>query len=208
MKLRNIRKLQIGCGENVLEGWLNTDLHPTYQIAFLDARRRLPFPNGTFDYVLCEHMIEHIEYPQATKLIQEVFRVLRAGGKLRIATPDLSFVVDLYGKNKSTIHQEYISWMVDKYFPEFDCKYDSIAVNQLMRGFGHKFIYDFKTLLMLLKTNGFVDVTRHSPGESDDEQLKDVEGHIHRVPREFNNLETMVVECTKPNDDQIVGRYS
>lgn len=201
IKSQEIRKLQIGCGSNLLQGWLNTDLNPTRQIAFLDATRRLPFADGTFSYVFCEHMIEHIAYQKAAKLIREIFRVLRPGGKLRIATPDLRFVIDLYG-NKSTLNQEYISWMIDRELQGFEFKLDSIVINHLMRGFGHKFIYDFETLKMLLEKNGFTNVTRHKPGESDEMHLKEVEMHGRTVPYEFNNLETMVVECIKLNATQ------
>lgn len=201
IKSQEIRKLQIGCGSNLLQGWLNTDLNPTRQIAFLDATCRLPFADGTFSYVFCEHMIEHIAYQKAAKLIREIFRVLRPGGKLRIATPDLRFVIDLYG-NKSTLNQEYISWMIDRELQGFEFKLDSIVINHLMCGFGHKFIYDFETLKMLLEKNGFTNVTRHKPGESDEMHLKEVEMHGRTVPYEFNNLETMVVECIKLNATQ------
>ncbi|NQT76344.1 MAG: hypothetical protein HQ565_01430, partial [Bacteroidetes bacterium] len=40
------KKLQIGCGNNAFDGWLNTDL--TYkkdEIAYLDAGKRFPLPD-------------------------------------------------------------------------------------------------------------------------------------------------------------------
>jgi hypothetical protein len=39
-----VRKLQIGAGPNDLPGWLNTDIMPEKEQAFLDATK--PFPNS------------------------------------------------------------------------------------------------------------------------------------------------------------------
>jgi len=199
MESHQVRKLQIGCGANLLDDWLNTDVNPTPRIIFLDATRRLPFANSTFNYVFCEHMIEHIEYQKAAQFVREVYRILRPGGKFRAAIPDLRFVIELYGEVKNDARQEYISWMFNQ-LHDFDVELDSVVINYLMRGFtpAHKFIYDFKTLKMLLVKNGFSDIISYGPGESDDEQLKGVEGHGRMVPRKFNDMETLVVECTKP----------
>lgn len=119
----------------------------------------------------CEHMVEHIEYGNARRLFQEVYRILRPGGKFRVATPNLGFLIRLYSKNKSSTHRDYISWMFNKWLQDFDFETDSVVINHLMHGFGHKFIYDFKLLKMLLAKTGFTQVTRHSPGDSDDENL-------------------------------------
>ena len=46
------KKLQLGCGRNWLEGWLNSDYYPrTSDILHLDVTAPLPFPDGVFDYV-------------------------------------------------------------------------------------------------------------------------------------------------------------
>ena len=47
-----VKKLQIGCGYNVIEGWLNTDLiYKRNKVAYLDAGRPFPFPDNSFDYI-------------------------------------------------------------------------------------------------------------------------------------------------------------
>jgi len=58
-----LRRLQLGASYRPKEGWLNTDLIPmTADVIYLDATRRFPFTHDVFDYVYCEHMIEHISY--------------------------------------------------------------------------------------------------------------------------------------------------
>jgi predicted SAM-dependent methyltransferase len=57
------RKLHIGCGANVLSGWLNSDFPARARdVLNLDATQAFPFQDGTFNYVFSEHMIEHIPY--------------------------------------------------------------------------------------------------------------------------------------------------
>ncbi len=95
-------KLNLACGRNPLPGWLNTDIDTalTKETVFLDVRKRFPFSNSIFSYVYCEHLIEHLEYEQGVKMVNEVFRVVKPGGKIRVSTPDLNFLVELHAENK------------------------------------------------------------------------------------------------------------
>lgn len=45
----------------------------------------LPFADASFDWVLCNHVLEHI--PNDTKAIQELFRVLKPGGTALLQVP-------------------------------------------------------------------------------------------------------------------------
>ncbi|MGB8705052.1 MAG: methyltransferase domain-containing protein [Gillisia sp.] len=49
----------------------------------------LPFQNDSYDFILCNHVLEHI--PNDTKAMQELFRVLKPGGTAILQIPqDLS----------------------------------------------------------------------------------------------------------------------
>ena len=94
-------RLHIGCASHLLDGWLNSDKQPyNRDVLRLDATRQFPFPDGAFVHVYSEHMIEHISFPQAAAMLDECFRVLSPGGKVRITTPDLAFLVDLHQENR------------------------------------------------------------------------------------------------------------
>jgi ubiquinone/menaquinone biosynthesis C-methylase UbiE len=45
----------------------------------------LPYPDATFDRVLCSLMLHHLTYEQKLKTAQEVYRSLKAGGEFHIA---------------------------------------------------------------------------------------------------------------------------
>ena len=67
----DVRKLQIGSGKNFLDGWLNSDINPGRESVFLDATKRFPLPDSSFDYVFCEHLIEHLEYREGVRMLRE-----------------------------------------------------------------------------------------------------------------------------------------
>ena len=195
-----IRKLQIGSGKNILEGWLNTDINPGRDSSsvFLDAAKRFPFKDGIFDYVFCEHMIEHMEYKEGLRMLRECFRILKPGGKIRISTPDMRFLIEVYSPRKTELQKKYISWAMDSFMPEMEIKEDVFVINNFFRAWGHKFIYDFKVLQKMMNSVGFTDVSPEKIGKSDDKNLSGLESHGRNIGHEFNLLETLVVEGKKP----------
>jgi predicted SAM-dependent methyltransferase len=191
--------LHIGCGPHLLQGWLNTDLVPARAIvAYLDATHSLPFPNASFDYVFSEHMIEHISYRQGRALVTECARVLKPGGTIRIATPDLQFLIDLYtAPVLNQVQQSYVVSVHQRYFPELKSLRKSAVINNLMHNYGHQFIYDEAILTDLLGDAGFGNVRRVASGQSDDPHLCEIEHHGSLIKEEFNILQTMVLEATR-----------
>ena len=189
-------KLQLGAGSNPLNGWLNTDLQVDRDILFADAAKPLPFPSQQFEYVYTEHMIEHLTYAQGREMLREIHRVLRDGGKLRIATPDLAFLVRLYQNDSGAREQEYISWAVKRNCPELPHCSASV-VNNFFQSWGHQYIYDEETLARTLLSCGFECVTRCAIGESDEPALRGLESHGRHIGEDNNRFETMVLEVRK-----------
>ncbi|MFZ1981429.1 MAG: methyltransferase domain-containing protein [Smithella sp.] len=198
-----IRKLHIGCGDHVLDGWLNTDFFPkSATVVHLDATRRFPFCDEEFDYIFCEHMIEHISYSQGLAMLSECCRVLRKNGRIRISTPDLAFLIDLYKEEKSDLQKEYIKWASDSFLTYAPCNDDTFVINNFVRDWGHQFIYDEKTLSESMEMAGFTNVTRCELDQSKFDALRNLENK-NRVPKVYLILETMILEATKlPAGDQ------
>ena len=194
-----VRKLQIGSGSNLLPGWLNTTLYPFAPgTVYLNACTLFPVPDDSFDYVFSEHLIEHLEFEEAAKTLRESHRVLREGGRIRIATPNLEQIIALYTQPKSEARQEYIRWIMDNFRPQIGEYSPAQVINQSFHGWRHKFIYDQATLVKALKDAGFVDIEAVKPGESSDERLRGIEQHGKYVGSEqAMRYETMVLEAVK-----------
>ncbi|MEW5882826.1 MAG: methyltransferase domain-containing protein [Armatimonadota bacterium] len=84
------RRLHLGCGRNVLKGYVNLDVHAAPGVdvvADLNGcdRSPLPFEDDTFDEVLAEHLIEHIE--NVLPMMQELHRVCKPGAIAVFKTP-------------------------------------------------------------------------------------------------------------------------
>lgn len=66
------------------------------RIAYLDLTRPFPFRDASIDAVLASHVLEHLTVAEAGACVGEIQRVLKPGGILRVAVPDLDAVVASY----------------------------------------------------------------------------------------------------------------
>lgn len=195
LESEGIKKLHIGAGPNILEGWLNADIKPqSNSVIYLDITKELPFLDRTFDYLYSEHVIEHVSYTEGIYHLKECYRILKPGGRLRIATPDLGFLIGLYNMQKTEAQKEYIKWAIERFSPEAAFHHETFVINNFVRCWGHQFIYDSTILELAFKGAGFEKIVRCKVMESDDPQLYNVEHHGNSIPEEFNQLETMVFE--------------
>jgi predicted SAM-dependent methyltransferase len=190
-------KLHIGCGDHLLEGWLNTDLRPRVPgVLPLDATRPLPFPDGSFDYIFSEHLIEHMPYPQGCKLLAECRRVLKPGGTIRVATLDFAFLAALYNPENTALQQAYLDWSKQRHLPWAPSAEDIYVINNSVRDWGHQFIYDDKAMRHALVAAGFSGLVRCPIMKSRIEDLCGLENEA-RTPPGLLALETMVFEAIR-----------
>ena len=78
-KFRKAKNIDYVPGDKMVEGYNNQS-----GILNIDLTK-LEFSDNTFDYIICNHVMEHI--PDDKKAISEMFRVLKPGGKAIITTP-------------------------------------------------------------------------------------------------------------------------
>lgn len=80
----------MGCGRNILEGWINLDSFPLPGVdivADLEQCSTVPIPlqDESVDEFLLSHVLEHIRQP--LPLMQELWRISAPGGTMTIRTP-------------------------------------------------------------------------------------------------------------------------
>jgi predicted SAM-dependent methyltransferase len=89
--------LNIGCGSVWHPDWINLDVHPVSpEVRAWDADHGLPFEDGSIDGCYASHLLEHLSREGAQRLLLECLRVLRSGGVLRLAVPDLEAIAREY----------------------------------------------------------------------------------------------------------------
>lgn len=92
-------KLNLGCGPNRKDSWVNVDLFDsTVADLRLDLRNPWPFPDNSVAYIYSEHVFEHFEiYVEVPHSLGEALRVLEPGGISAVAVPDTVVAVKAYG---------------------------------------------------------------------------------------------------------------
>lgn len=209
------RGLQLGTGHNPLPGWLNTDVQVFRRghVEFLDATRPFPLPDASFDYVYSEHQIEHIPLEAGEQMLAECFRVLRPGGVVRIATPDLHRIARLAEAELDDERRHYVAYISRLLgLPGPD---PTRVINSMFRAFGpdadtgHQFIYSYDFLADRLRAAGFTDVRRRELGESAHDALRGIERHTEVIGDErVVRYETLIVEATRPGDASSPARLT
>ena len=70
-----------------------------HAIEYADAVTGLPLVPDSMDVVYSSHMIEHLDREDARRFLANALKVLRPGGILRLAVPDLGLLVSQYLKS-------------------------------------------------------------------------------------------------------------
>lgn len=108
----NDKILDVGCGDGILMYFIRNNSKKVYGIdnsgkELQNARKRgmivkkvdldrekIPFIASSFDCMVCLDVIEHVKDPE--KLLREINRVSKVGGKLILATPNVRFTNHLF----------------------------------------------------------------------------------------------------------------
>lgn len=95
------RKLNLGCGFDVREGYLNIDpngFHGPDLIA--DVRDLEMLPSGYYEEIIAEEVLEHIPRKETKRTLLEWNRLLRTNGMLKIRVPNLIGLVSLFAREE------------------------------------------------------------------------------------------------------------
>lgn len=90
--MKNINKdllvLDLGGGSRCLgKGVVNVDIVPYKETDVVADAKNIPFKDNIFDIVIMQALLEHV--PKPHEIVQEVYRVLKPGGRIYAETPFL-----------------------------------------------------------------------------------------------------------------------
>ena len=121
-------KLNLGAGNTVIDGWtaidrkLGTEVYPLPQYA-----------DNSVDEIRASHVLEHLSFGEAHLALAEWHRVLKPGGRIRIAVPDIDLIL-------ATDDPKKLHFLMGGQLDENDF---------------HRSAYDAKTLAFYLDSAGF-----------------------------------------------------
>lgn len=168
-RLKNISplKLNIGCGQVRLTGWVNIDIEPNADL-IVDVRKELPFNDDNVDFIYNEHLLEHLTFEEGKKFLLECYRCLKKCGVLRIAMPDLDYIIRKY--NSDWANQDWLSWPGFKFIET-----KGMMINVSFRYWGHQYLYNEEDLRKQLTQAGFKNISRCNWNVSTHSELTDLE---------------------------------
>lgn len=94
------RLLNLGCGQRFHPEWTNVDFVSSGKdVIAHNLLKGIPFSDNEFDVVYHSHVLEHFSKKEGREFMRECFRVLKRGGLIRVAVPDLEEIVRNYLKS-------------------------------------------------------------------------------------------------------------
>jgi predicted SAM-dependent methyltransferase len=209
----NTLKLNLGCGPNGRPGWVNVDgswnawlsnhlfLHKTVRILRIlgksslgvqwnirplvhDLTKPLPFKDDSVSVIYASHVLEHLYFVDAQKLLMECRRVLKSNGVIRLVVPDLRAMVETYLDSKNgnasfvekTAAADRLNERLAYRSAEPPTGNALLKFYSLWKDFHHhKWMYDSDSLFRYMTDAGFSAVSEKRYLESDIPNIEEVE---------------------------------
>lgn len=96
-------RLNLGCGDKVLAGYVNVDVAQEragkQPDVLCDVRNLSVFADGFADEILAVHVVEHFWRWEVEAVLKEWVRVLKPGGKLILECPNLRSACEEFLRN-------------------------------------------------------------------------------------------------------------
>lgn len=192
-------KLQFGCGPNHLDGWTNLEWHQQ------DITKRLNFADNSVDYILAEHLLEHVTHGEALRFLRECRRILKPfdkdthSGVVRIIVPSVSKIWQLADDHYFSLlqSQALIWWNAAGMKLHAGPITREDCVDAIVYCHGHKACWSEDILLTFLAASGLTPKLCNYR-ESSHPELNDVDSHWKLMGLENCILESIVAEGVKP----------
>ena len=157
-----MKALEIGPrpGKPTNPEWDTMDILPSLNVTYVQDLRK-PMPSelyNKYDLVYMSHVLEHVPWHEAVKVLDEIYNILIPNGVLEVWVPDFEKVVQMYLEKRIpdawkqfNKERDPMKWVLGRLFA-----YDKSGFSD----FFHRGAFDFEHLTKCFKQAGFREVQR------------------------------------------------
>ncbi|MDA1280907.1 MAG: methyltransferase domain-containing protein [Chloroflexi bacterium] len=178
-------KVNLACGKRNIPGFVHIDSDAYDHLDYQSDMGALPFfEDDAVDLIYCCHAFNYLDDDDASVALREWLRVLKPGGCLRLAVPDIEACMRAYLFSR-----------------------DLTQIKRLTTGYykgkggviWHRAIYDEATLSGVLRANGFTDVARYDWRSTEHAEYDDYsQAYLPHMDKENGLLVSLNMQGFKP----------
>ncbi|GAB4148778.1 MAG: hypothetical protein Fur0021_09050 [Candidatus Promineifilaceae bacterium] len=139
-------KLNLGCGYNILDGYVNIDKVQTTPQTIVGNILTLDYPDQSVAEIYLRHVIEHFFEDEIRQLLQNCQRMLQVGGYLIVETPDFERIVEAW--RSGALSKQLLNWTLFGFTAHETTRERDIHML-------HKYVFDVELLSTFLEEYGF-----------------------------------------------------
>lgn len=175
-------KLHLGCGNKYIDGFVNVDILNGTNVDIADDVGSLEkITNDSADLIYACHVLEHFGRNNYKNVLNRWHQVLKTGGTLRVAIPDIEACVNYYNNTKD------LKKLLGFFYGGQTHQYNF-----------HYMCWDFNTLKLDLESVGFKDVRRYDWRTTEHSHIDDYsQAYLPHMDKENGQLMSLNVEATK-----------
>jgi predicted SAM-dependent methyltransferase len=145
-------RLNLGCGEYPLTGFVNVDAEPYAGVDLVAQVPPLPWPDDSATEIWAGHFLEHLDRGRGAELLAEAYRILVPGGTLGVVVPDFREVARRYVQGEDAPFL-WVDGMHDMRNLDELCHFVLFSDCQTSH---HQWAYDLASLKRALERAGFI----------------------------------------------------
>lgn len=150
-------KLNIGCNDKLIDGFVNIDFNPLHKVDVIDDARYLrKFEEDSVDLIYASNILEHFGRWEYKTALQRWYDLLKQGGILRISVPDFEALCKYYTETK-----------------DLKSLYPALYAGQDSPHNYHYWCWDFASLECDLEQVGFTDIQRYDRDKAEHAHVRD-----------------------------------
>jgi hypothetical protein len=175
-------KLHLGCGDRILEGFINVDARKIPGVDVVSDIHNLDmFEKKTASLIYASHVLEHVGRHEYMGVLKNWYGVLADGGILRISVPDVEKVFEHYHNHKDIRILRGFLYGGQTYKENY-----------------HYCAWDFKTLSEDLLAIGFTKVEKYNWQDTEHSHIDDFsQCYLPHMDKKNGMLMSLNVEATK-----------